>query len=699
MNMTIHDQDWRVLRVAGAYLALLLSLPLSTWLHAGDEDDMAELMAILDSETELATRSKMNADFVPGMVSVLQGDDLRQLGARNAAEALNRVPGLYVTEGNSGKYRVVARGVGASLRGSNIKVLLDGLPVNNAVTGSADAVLRIPAEQIERIVVVRGPGSALYGEYALNGVVDIVLRHDVSQFGAGVGSDDFRQGHFIVSEGNEDGLQFNANGSVWHRNETGRSTGDDNFSSNPMTPRGNAPGEMDDNFSGSLLRTGFNLRGYQFNTLFLESKLGEYSGDNGVAAFDPAPAVEKNVGAEFLHSWTLSESLELGLTASTLHTWIDTTPQLGIPAGVTPPGAPGPLPADVYREDTHQSRQSRAELRATYQLAESNTLLLGAAYAEATVLQAGGRRLLYGIDEVSLTPTQTLVVEGAERAVRSVFLQDQWRPVNALEFTLGVRHDDYDDWGSSVSPRLAAVWRLSDAHLIKAQYAEAFRPPTLEESYPGPDLYGMGFTSDVTAEELQSSELSYIYHHGGRVARLTLFHTDITDLIEFVQIPGQPPSYRNRGGIKSRGGELEWEQYFGRDWKLLSNLSYVDAMDTARDEELVGAVNWLGNVGLIWEARANLVIGGRVRYVGEQNGWGPGIGARQAEEFDDYTTLDLTLTRNNALQTRGLSLHAGASNLLVEKYRTVPDRPQFPDGLTGQDADWWMGFSYQFDAR
>lgn len=672
-------------------------------LLADDEAEMAALMAMLNAETSVATQNKMNADFVPGTVSVLHGDDMRKLGARNVAEGLGRVPGLYVTEGNRGEYRVQVRGVGTTLFGSNIKILLDGMPMNSAVSGAADAVLRIPIEQIERIEVVRGPGSALYGEYALTGLVNIVLRNNENSVGMGAGRDAYRQADFIVSSGekNADIVTWNANGSVWGRDDTGRISGIDNFAANRVNPQGNSPKETDDSFFGSLVRAGAGVQGYSINAVFIEKKIGDYYGRNGNSAYEPTPGVEKIVGAELAKLWQISDQFGLGFSANTLHTYDETTETLGLPAGVVPPGPPGPpLPNDVYRADSSRSRQHKVDVYVSYKLAASNTLLVGASYADLAVMDAGGEVNRLGIGRQTLGPQATLVSKGAKRHIRSVYFQDQWRASDKLEFTLGARYDAYNDWGESVSPRFAAVWRLSDVHIVKMQYAGAFRPPTLSESYPGPLSFGPGrISSGVSAEELISSELSYIYRHDGKVLRATLFETDISDLIEFYQNPGEAPRYRNHGRIESWGGELEWEQYLGRDWKFISNFSYVDAKDTVIDDELVGSVNWLGNAGLSWDVLPAVTLSGYVHYVGEQEGWGNRVRARQDDIFEDYTTFDMTLSVANVGGVRGLSMLVGGSNIFNAEYETIPNPAQYPNGLTSEGADWWAYVKYQFGEK
>lgn len=678
-------------------LALAVGFTVAMPVLADDEAEMLALMALLDTETRVATRNRMNADFVPGMVSVIHGDELKELGVRNGAEALDLVAGIYVTEGNRGEYRVQVRGVGTTLAGSNIKILLNGLPMNSAANGAADAVLRIPVEQLQRIEVIRGPGSALYGEYAMTGVVNFITRNDSNAAGIRAGSDDYLQGDAMTSGRSSAGIAWQANVSGWGRDETGRQSGPDNFTRNGF---GHAPGAVDDDYAGNMLLAGAEYEGYRLSTQFLDVERGDYFGRNALADIDPERARETLIGVAFDKAWQMTDAVTTTLTLSTLRTEFNDSSSLTIPEGVDPPGPPPPVNADRYRVNENTSRQYRADLKFDAELTDAHTLLWGLGYTDMKIEESSGRLFVPGGEVETFTATQVQVLEGSSREIASAYLQDQWRVTESLEVTLGARYDHYDDWGDNVSPRVATVWRLRDAHIVKFQYAESFRPPTLEESNPGPQAFPGGITtSDVTAEELASTELAYIYRHSGRIFRATVFKTDIDKLIEFFQDPGSPPEYRNRGEINSWGGELEWEQYFDREWKLVANVSYVDAEDSTVDDILVGAVHWLGNVSLSWDMSPDINLTGRVRYVGEQQGWGDRVNVSQAETFDAYTTLDTVVSWDNALGIRGLELRAGANNLLDEAYEIVPNPAQYPTGLTEEGRTVWVSAGYRFGAH
>lgn len=699
MMMLVRDRNQfpGILNAWAGLLALIAGFIATTPVLADEEAEMAELMALLDTETKVATRNRMNADFVPGMVSVMHGDELKKLGVRNGAEALDLVAGIYVTEGNRGDYRVQVRGVGTTLAGSNIKILLNGLPMNSAANGAADAVLRIPVEQLQRVEVIRGPGSALYGEYAMTGVVNFITRNDRSAVGVRAGSDDYLQGDAMTSGRSSAGIAWQANVSGWGRDETGRQSGPDNFTRRGF---GHAPGVVDDDYAGNMLLTAVEYEGYRVSAQFLDVERGDYFGRNALADIDPERARETLIGVAFDKAWRMTDAVSTTLTLSTLRTEFNDSSTLTIPEGVDPPGPRPPITVDRYRVNGNTSQQYRADLKFDADLTDAHTFLWGVGYTDMKIKESSGRIFVPGGEVNTFPENRNLVLEGSNREIASAYLQDQWRVTESLEVTLGARYDRYDDWGDNLAPRFAAVWRPLDAHIVKFQYAESFRPPTLEESYPGPRSFPGGvMTSDVTAEALASTELAYIYRHSGRVFRATVFKTDIDDMIEFFQNPGRPPEYRNRGEINSWGGELEWEQYFDREWKLVANVSYVDAEDSVIDDALVGAVYWLGNVSLSWDMSPDINLTSRVRYVGEQEGWGDRVNGNQAATFDAYTTLDTVVSWDNALGVRGLELQAGANNLLDEAYEIIPNPAQYPTGLTEEGRTVWVSAGYRFGAH
>ena len=120
-------------------------------------------------------------------------------------------------------------------------------------------------------------------------------------------------------------------------------------------------------------------------------------------------------------------------------------------------------------------------------------------------------------------------IADAKRRITSITLQDEWKYSDSLIFTSGLRFDHYSDVGDSLTPRVAAVYLLSDEHILKIQYGAAFRPPTFYELYSqNVALHG---NPEIEAETIHTVDAGYIFRNSDSVARITLFHSKIKDII------------------------------------------------------------------------------------------------------------------------------------------------------------------------
>ena len=145
---------------------------------------LEDLLNELEEVTAIATHTKLNVDYVPGMVTVLHGDDLQQKGIFTLNEALQTVPGVEVLISNEGQTKYVMRGIGESFSSGKVKFLVNGRAMN-AVMSAASTVGTIPLELVNRIEIIRGSGSSIYGEYAFAGVVNVILKKDRSFYYSG----------------------------------------------------------------------------------------------------------------------------------------------------------------------------------------------------------------------------------------------------------------------------------------------------------------------------------------------------------------------------------------------------------------------------------------------------------------------------------------------------------------------------------
>ncbi|MCE9687991.1 TonB-dependent receptor [Shewanella sp. AS16] len=661
-------------------------------LRADEQEEMAALMALLEEETMLATQTKMNADYVPGMVSVLDARELAGYGVQTIGQALNQVAGFYITVNNAGDPLAIVRGTGASLGASNLKIMLNGVPVNRAIDGSADWLYRLPLSQFERIEVIRGPGSSLYGEFAFSGVINVISRSD-NLLTAAAGSHDALGSNLLAQHRFGDDTQASLNFSVWDRDDSGLKGNPDNFAN---SGRGFSPGAIFDREQGTLALARLEHQGYQLELQYADVERGGWYGRNAAMPASIAPRQETFLAVNIDKSWQFTPELTLKTELSHTRSQLTEAAYLPIPAGGLRPGGQQVL-VNQYRQDGNSESSDRANVSLHWTPTEDHKLYAALGYSHSRVDDAFGRFLQPGQAAIEFPADRTRVLEDSSRSLTSVTLQDQWMLTEALELTLGARLDSYSDWDANLSPRLAAVWRVDEHHILKAQYAEAFRPPTLEEAHPGPNSFPGTVFTQLSEERLNSSEVAYVYRRDGLSFHTTVFNTKIKDLIEFLQQPGRPPIWHNNGDISTTGVEFEWQQAVNRNWDWFANLSYVRARDHRdRDKILIGSAQWLARAGISWHGDNHLHHALLFNYVGEQEGADIELRSQVAHEFDPYFTLDYTLGVAQPLQIKGLDITVGLKNLTGEEYDTVPNPVQYPQGLHQGERTANLQLSYQF---
>ncbi|MDO3380929.1 TonB-dependent receptor plug domain-containing protein [Gilvimarinus algae] len=647
---------------------------------SAEQDELQALLSMLEEETDVATQTKLNSDYVPGMVSVLHAEDLINAGHLTVREALNQVAGFHSTLGNTGDSKTIVRGIGATLNASNLKLMINGTAFNRPTDGSADWLLRLPLEQIDRIEVIRGPGSPLYGEYAFSGAVNVITRKDNTvATRAGSHNQYTLAGNFHQQLDN--GVLLTANTAYWQNDQSGMQTNPDNFAN---SGNGFSPQPIYDHQQGATLFAGLKAGGLSVDWYYADLERGPWYGRNAAMPYELEPRQETVHKLQVQQDWGLSSTLNARLKASYQISELNEAAYLPIPAGIRGPG-PGNqvIASNNYRRDGSKDSEFTVEASTHWKATSDHDLYLELGYSKSAVESAFRTQQSDQGPVIERPENAFIVLPGAEREHLSLTLQDQWQATDNLAVTLGLRLDDYDDWGEHLSPRIAAVWQASDRHILKTQYAESFRPPTLAESYPGPNSYpGQLQAASLTEEFLKSTEFAYIYRNAGLKLGATAFYIEVKDLIEFHLQPGRAPFWRNRGDITAQGLELEWRQSIGRTLDWDANVSFVDAEDSFdQDDRLLGSIQWLVNAGLTWHVNNSMDHTLQYRYVGEQEGWELQLRNPHAETFSPYSTLNYTLTLKRLLGVAGLSLRASAVNLLDKQYNSVPTPAQYPQGL------------------
>ncbi|WP_049757642.1 TonB-dependent receptor plug domain-containing protein [Magnetococcus marinus] len=251
--------------------------------EGGDLEALESLLTVLDEQTDIATKTRMNVDFVPGLVTVLHGQEMLERGALTVWEALRFVPGIEPSIDKTGGRQVLVRGVGGGFASGNMKILLNGVPFNATLAATADPVLNLPLEQIKQIEVIRGPGSAVHGEFAYAGVINVMTLEDEQKgFVRGGSFDTYLVGVMGKVQPKSKSWSLNYNGSAWQTHGNRELYADDGLFNNPsyggLQSQTNTPGYTNEGLQSRAMLMDFVYGDYGLSLKYVEDGHGDHYG-------------------------------------------------------------------------------------------------------------------------------------------------------------------------------------------------------------------------------------------------------------------------------------------------------------------------------------------------------------------------------------------------------------------------------------
>ncbi len=665
-------------------IAAALCLPGTALASAQGEKD--DLLALLDEQTALATKTRLNTDYVPGIMSVLHGADLERRGVRTVWEALALVPGIERAMEPNGRRRLLVRGVGNVWGSGNVKLLLNDVAMNTAERGLADPLLNIPIEQVERIEVVRGPGSAVHGEFAYLGVVNVITRRDSPRV-FGFGGSNMTIGGGAVAAWSEGNTKVSASISGWQTDGADVRSGPDSLYLTDPT-HSHAPGLSNEALEAGTGIIALEGKDYSLLLQWSEDALGDHFGINQELPPRDEQVVERNRHQMVEGRKALAMAPRFG--TEIFLGWQDATVRTnGMYLGQKLNA--GGDSADIFKKSAYEERRWYGGTDLRWHANEHHDFFLGLQFTAIDVRESETYLNLHSdsylsIDEYELWPEEKLIqpMQGTKRNITSVSLQDEFRATDAFTLTAGLRHDEYSDTGARTSPRIAAVWRLGDGHIIKGQYAEAFRPQTLYELDAEKDKLTLGVLAPAT---VQTYELGYIRKGMHWDSKLTAFYSKLNDLITVVE-EGMTVGFAN---LDSEAWGLEWEHRHRISARLEvdGNISYLDTRDTDGNA-LPGAPQWLANVGTTYRLPSGIIWGIQLHHVGDM--------ARHPDdlrpELGGYTAVDVTATLTR-LALAGATWSIGVKNAFDEDVR-YPSEGGYPEDYPRAGREWWTRLTYEF---
>lgn len=483
----------------------------------------------LDSLVVTVTRQPLPRDAVPAAVSVIQGDELRARGERLLVDALRFTPGTaMVQSGPQGALSAVYLRGGES---DYVRVLVDGVPVNQP--GGSFDFAHLRTEDVERIEVVRGPVSVLYGSDAVTGVIHVITRRGsgAPRITAGIaaGRTD-RVGP--EADGSSGALGFDAGiagaiGGFDYAADAARYTTGGTYAFN---------NDYDNTTASARVGWSSLTSGLRVSARFTEGEY-HYPTDGSGALTDR-------------NAFRTSRAFTLG--ASATHAFTD---RIRATVDVA-------LHDDEANEDDAQD--SAADTLGFYAF-ESTTNAQRRSIDGRVDLDAGLAQLTIGAaaeDQDGDTWSSSLSQFGPfadsavySRSSRAAYAQIVAAPVERLTLTAGSRVDD-GEYGTFVTWRAGASVRPG-SWVLRAAAGTAFKEPTFYENYATGFVIG---NPDLDPERSLSLEVGVERTLLGDRARIgaTAYTQEFEDLIQYTSAPAEPgdPNYFNLGAARARGIEL-----------------------------------------------------------------------------------------------------------------------------------------------
>ena len=523
----------------------------------GDDD-----FGVPYEETVVAASRRAQATLdAPNAITIISGDEIRQSGLTSLPEILRRVPGAEVMAMGLASANVSFRGFNQRIS-NKVLVLVDGRPEYQDFLGvTLWPVLPVGLEEIERVEVIRGPGSALYGANAMLGVVNIITRAPGSgpamELNGFAGNANFAGGSFVVSGGQR----------LRYRASAGYSQGD-KYSRDFAEGRPDVASNVDDPNLG--------LRSARANV-------------TAFYAFNKDFSIAASGGINRL----FTELYAIGLLRNF---YLD-----GIGGYAKVDFTGGPVKVRFFWNHSRFDAAPQYEPRGQRSLATAvdTNVFDGEALFQKDFELAGTHSFALGVSARLKRVTWGYIGPLTQELHAAAFVQDEWHPIKALGLIASYRIDrhpllDNGNPGYAQSPRVSAVYRLFENHALRASFATAFRQPTFLESYmnirtPVPGVNGASVLTQgnraLRPERLLSFEVGYRGEvpQWGLTIDLAGYWNIVSDLIVLGAVNPLPPGEAFDPGSQgfllgrslfsndpqtytARGGEL------GLTWNALKGL-------------------------------------------------------------------------------------------------------------------------------
>ncbi|MFT3665898.1 TonB-dependent receptor plug domain-containing protein [Piscinibacter sp.] len=592
------------------------------------QPDAAASEPLLPPVTVTATLTEQDARGAPATVTVIDAGEITRRNASDLLDAVRSAPGLTLGARQVGGRKTLAlRG----LEGKHTLTLIDGrrISASDDVVGHSDYQYGwLPMSAVERIEIIRGPMSALYGSEALGGVINLITRTPRKRWEGSLGLS--AADPTTAGEGGRSArVSASAGGPVGERlalrvHAEALRSGSVALKEDPRVSEtegrrsvGGGVGGVFDLAPGHALEAGFNVVD---EDRFYDALSG--------------PRVYRNTYELDRRHGHLGWRGSVGAAKAQVRAYRSSIDIVNLRSNGVAPTRPQRMTDDVV--DGH----------AAWTLGDHR-------------LTAGGEWRKEALENAGLAGGRDAATH------KSVFVQDEWALARALMLTAGVRADRHEYFGNELSPRAYLVWQPDRTWVVKGGFGHAFKAPTLKQISPnyvgaeGPHTF-LG-NAGIRPESSNSGEIGVDADFGAWSLRATAYQTDVKDLITYRLIDQvgtrRTYLYDNVDRARVRGLEAGFGWQIDRHWHWSTDLTLLNTEDKATGQALPDRPHQAWTTRLQYRAAAGWQALLTLERTGRQTATG---GAR----LPGYSLASASLGQAFKLaDARTLHLRAGMENL------------------------------------